>query len=115
VHVLDGSHAALTLPSVRRLNHEHLREEVHHAQLGWALLGWAGLSARDRAMISAYVPELTRLVRMVWQSTRRPPDSELHGLGYLSSPIIDRACDEALEGVVLPGLERLLQQKLTSP
>jgi hypothetical protein len=42
---------------------------------------------------------------MVWQSTPRAPDTGLHELGYLSSEIIDAACDEAIEGVVMPGLE----------
>lgn len=107
VHVLRESHTRLTLPSVRKLNQEHLREEVGHARLGWGLLGWPGLSRRDRDMVRAYVPEMTRLVRMVWQTTSRPSDARLHELGYLSSEIVDRACDEALEGVILPGIEDL--------
>jgi len=92
---------------VRRLNHEHLKEEVGHARLGWALAGWPALSVRDRQMLGRYVPEMTRLVRMVWQSTERVAHPELHALGYLSSAIIGQACDEALDGVILPGLERL--------
>lgn len=107
VHVLRESHTKITVPAVRKLNQEHLREEVGHARLGWGLLGWPGLSRRDRDMIHAYVPEMTRLVRMVWQSTRRAPDPRLHELGYLSSEIVDRACDEAVEGVILPGIEEL--------
>jgi hypothetical protein len=105
IHVLRGSHAHITLPSVRRLNHEHMKEEVGHARLGWALVAWPGLTARDRSMLAAYVPEMLRLVRMVWQSTQRAPDSALHELGYLSSEIIGPACDEAIDGVVVPGLE----------
>jgi len=106
IHVLTRSHGQITLPSVRRLNQEHMKEEVGHARLGWALVAWPGLSARDRSMLAAYVPEMLRLVRMVWQSTLRAPDAHLHELGFLSSAIIDPACDEAIEGVVLPGLER---------
>lgn len=107
VHVLRESHQVITLPSVRRLNHQHLKDEVQHARLGWALLGWPGLTARDRLMIRVYVPELTRLVRLVWQSEPRTPDDRLHELGLLSSTLIDRACDEALDNVILPGLEQL--------
>jgi hypothetical protein len=106
IHVLRRSHESITLPTVRRLNQEHMKEEVGHARLGWALVAWPGLSTRDRSMIAAYVPEMQRLVRMVWQSTPRAADARLHELGYLSSAIIDPACDEALEGVVVPGLER---------
>lgn len=106
IHVLRGSHAHITLPSVRRLNQEHMKEEIGHARLGWALAAWPGLTPRDRSMLAAHVPEMLRLVRMVWQSTQRAPDARLHELGYLSSEIIDPACDEAIEGVVMPGLER---------
>lgn len=107
VHVLERSHALITLPSVRRLNHEHLKEEVGHARLGWALAGWPALTPRDRQMLGRYVPEMTRLVRMVWQSSERVEQSKLHELGYLSSAVIDPACDEALDGVILPGLAKL--------
>jgi hypothetical protein len=107
VHVLRASHARISLPSVRRLNQRHLSDEVGHARVGWALLGWSGLTARDRCMIRAFVPEMTRLTRMVWQSTPRPADERLEGLGYLSSRIVDAACDDALESVILPGLEHL--------
>jgi len=107
VHVLQRSHALITLPAVRRLNHEHLKEEVGHARLGWALTGWPALSARDRQMLGHYVPDMIRLVRRVWQSTERTEHPQLDALGYLSSAVVDPACDEALEGVILPGLERL--------
>ena len=50
---------------------------------------------------------MLRLVRMVWLSAERAPDARLEGLGYLSSAVIAPACDEAIEGVILPGLERL--------
>ena len=107
LHVLQRSHACITLPSVRRLNHEHVKEELGHARLGWALLGWPGLSTRDRQMVAAFVPEMTHLVRRVWQSTERPRDARLHELGYLSSAIIDPACEEALALVGMPGLTKL--------
>lgn len=109
--MLRRSHALITLPSVRRLNHEHMKEEVGHARLGWALVAWPGLCSRDRAMLAAYVPEMLRLVRMVWQSTPRAPDAPLHELGYLSSAIVGPACDEAIDEVVLPGLARALDVK----
>jgi len=105
IHVLRASHARITLPSVRRLNQEHMKEEVGHARLGWALAAWPALTARDRSMLAAHVPEMLRLVRMVWRATPRPPDAALHELGYLSSEIIDAACEEAIADVVMPGLE----------
>jgi hypothetical protein len=107
VHVLLASHARIEWDCVRRLNQQHLREEVGHARLGWGLLGWPGVSARDREMIGSYVPEMIQLTRKVWQTRRRDSDEELHRAGYLSSVIVDPACDDALDNVVLPGLTRL--------
>jgi hypothetical protein len=107
VHVLRASHVHITLDSVRRLNLEHMKEEVPHARLGWALLGWPGVTLRDRQMIHEHVPEMARITRMVWQTTRREADDDLHELGYLSSDIIDAACEEALRDVVIPGLRHL--------
>jgi hypothetical protein len=107
VHVLLASHELITLPSVRRLNQQHLKEEVGHARLGWALLGWSGLRDRDRCMIASYVPEMTRITRMVWQTARRDGDERLEQLGFLSSRIVDGACDDAIDSVVLPGLDHL--------
>jgi hypothetical protein len=104
VHVLTASHAAITLESVRALNHRHLKEEIRHARLGWALLAWDGLTERDRTMIAAHVPAMLEITRKAWLSTPRPADEELHALGFLSSPMVRAACNDALESVVLPGL-----------
>lgn len=104
VHVLRESHAHITDECARRLNQQHLREEVGHARLGWALVGWPGLPERDRSMIAAYVPEMTSLARSLWLTTPRPADGALHALGYLSSTIVATACDDAIEQVTLPGL-----------
>jgi hypothetical protein len=107
VHVLRASHARITIPSVRRLNHLHMKEEITHARVGWALLGWSGLSSADRDMVAARVPELTALVRDLWQGTRRVPDEALHAFGFLSSAIVNPAVEEALCDVVMPGLAEL--------
>jgi hypothetical protein len=104
VHVLLASQAHIAVESVRKLNHQHLKEEVGHARLGWALLGWRELKARDREMIRAHVPEMEELTRLVWQSGGRPNDERLEQLGFLSSRIVDAACDDAIASVVLPGL-----------
>lgn len=62
---------------------------------------------RDRQMLGAHVPELTNLLRMIWQSTRRDADERLHAFGFLSSEIVDVAVEEALSEVILPGLVHL--------
>jgi len=107
VHVLLASHARIRLESVHRLNQQHLREEIGHARVGWALLGWAGVSDSDREMIAAYVPEMIQLTRKVWQSSRPAGEEQLVEMGFLSSSVVDPACDDAIENVVLPGLAKL--------
>jgi hypothetical protein len=107
VHVLRAAHRKITLPAVRRLNHQHLREEVGHARLGWALLGWSGVAERDRAMIARHVPEMLRLVRELWLSTPREGSEALAALGYLSTDLVSAALEEAVEEVVVPGLAEL--------
>jgi len=107
VHVLRASHLRITVESARRLNQQHLREEMLHARLGWALVGWPGLTARDRGMIASHVPAMVRLARDLWLSTPRQGDTATDGLGYLSTELVSAACDEALNGVTLPGLDEL--------
>jgi hypothetical protein len=104
--VLIASQAEITLESVRRLNQQHISEEVGHARLGWGLLGWAELGARDRSMIAAFVPEMAALTRSLWCGPKRALNPELQALGYLSLPMVGAACERALTGVTLPGLEQ---------
>ncbi|MGC4095030.1 MAG: hypothetical protein QM756_45350 [Polyangiaceae bacterium] len=104
VHVLRASHALIQLDSVKRLNHRHLSEEMGHARLGWALVAWPALGQRERDMLRAHVPEMLSLTREAWTSSQRAATDRLHQLGYLSTPLVKAACDEAIEQVVLPGL-----------
>lgn len=107
VHVLRASHAHITVPSVRCLNHLHMKEELGHARLGWTLLAWSGITRENRELLRRNVPDLSRITKMVWQSTRRAPDARLHAFGFLSSEIVDAAVHEALSDVIMPGLAHL--------
>jgi hypothetical protein len=104
--VLITSQAEITLESVKRLNQQHIAEEVGHARLGWGLLAWPELGARDRSMISAFVPAMAKLTRSLWCGPKREHDAELQALGFLSLPMVEAACERALTGVTLPGLEQ---------
>jgi hypothetical protein len=106
VHVLMASHREIALDSVRRLNHQHIAEEVNHARLGWALLAWPDLGPRDRSMIAAFVPKMTQITRALWLAPDRDADGVLHALGFLSRPLIAQACDEAFDTVIRPGLDQ---------
>lgn len=107
VHVLRASQQLIRVESVRLLNHQHMKEELDHARLGWALLGWSGVTQRDRDMLREHVPELAALTRGAWMSSGRAASETLHAFGYLSAPLVDEACEDALASVVMPGLERL--------
>jgi hypothetical protein len=106
MHVLLASQAVLTLDAIRRLNQQHLAEEVSHARLGWGLLGWQGLPQRDREMVSESVPALSELTRRVWYGPAHAENATLQELGYLSQPLVERACEAAFVEVIYPGLER---------
>jgi hypothetical protein len=105
VQVLLASQDCLTLESARRLNHQHLAEEVRHSRLGWGLLAWPELGARDRSMLAAFVPVMTALTRELWTGPNRAADQRLEALGYLSVPLIEGAMTQAFDEVILPGLE----------
>lgn len=107
VHVLSASQALIQDPQVRLHNRAHMAEEVRHARLGWAYLAWPGLSSRARAIISAYVPVMTDLLRELWCTTRRPDDAVLAAHGHLSSALVDAAVERALREVITPGLAEL--------
>ncbi len=104
VQVLLASQQEITLDSARRLNRQHIAEEVRHSRLGWGLLGWQGLAARERAMLAAFVPAMSELTRQLWLGPQRDADPELQALGYLSRPLIERAVEQAFHDVILPGL-----------
>jgi hypothetical protein len=106
VQVLLASQEELTLDCARRLNRQHLAEEVRHSRLGWGLLGWSGLGARERSMLAAFVPAMSDLTRAAWLAPQRAADPELHALGYLSLPLVKRALEQAFEEVIWPGLEQ---------
>jgi hypothetical protein len=106
VQVLLTSQSRIAYETPRRLNRQHLAEEVRHARLGWGLLAWPELRRRDREMIGSFVPALTELAREAWCGPQRSLDSELEGFGYLSTPLVAQAFEIALREVILPGLER---------
>jgi hypothetical protein len=105
VQVLLASQEGLTLDSARRLNRQHVAEEVRHARLGWGFVAWPELGPRDRSMLSAFVPAMAALTRSLWTGPRRAGDAHLESLGYLSLPLIERAMARAFAEVILPGLE----------
>ena len=105
VQVLLASQQQLTLDSARRLNRQHLAEEVRHSRLGWGLVAWPGLSSRDRDMLAAFVPTMAGLARQAWTASQRAEDVDLQALGYLSLSLVQGALQSAFEDVIYPGLE----------
>lgn len=105
-HVLLASQERLELESVRRLNHQHIAEEVGHARLGWGLLGWSGLTRRDRDMLGHFVSGMTDLTRSAWYGPSYGADAALEPLGYLPQALVEAACETALNDVILPGLDQ---------
>jgi hypothetical protein len=98
--------AEATAEAAKRALKEVLRDEVRHARIGWAVLASPQLDARDRKLIAEFMPALLDVCVATWladnedDSAPDPPQ----GHGCIRSATLARAVDDALTGVILPGL-----------
>ncbi|HEY4158136.1 MAG TPA: hypothetical protein VGM29_08560 [Polyangiaceae bacterium] len=106
--VLRHVRPVLTDPELRDLNRLHMADELQHSRVGWAYL--ATLSATQRDTLRAWVPTLLGLVKKGWcdgSALERAEREELVPFGYFSLRLLRAAHDEAVESVILPGLQHL--------
>lgn len=92
---------------VRQALVEIARDEVEHAQLGWAVLAWAA-QQRSLSFLGAFLPAMLQpgggpLFRSVPEGA---DDVRLLSHGVLPAASKRQVFIEALEEVLLPGLER---------
>lgn len=92
----------------RRVLREVARDEVRHARLGWSILGWAGPRAE---VLMPYVPMLIEQARQ--EGLQSGVDDPVQ-IGELPSEERRRVVDEAVQGVVLPGLAAVLEGSLAA-
>lgn len=95
--------------AVRRVLKEILSDEVRHARIGWAVLASPKLSAQDRSAIASFMPALLDICVGTWlaDNERDYPDDLPSGHGCIGQARISLALDEALQDVILPGLQHV--------
>jgi hypothetical protein len=92
-------------PELRRLNQRHLADELQHSRVGWGHL--ATLSASERALLRAWAPRLLSLLPVACCDGPETAREDLVPFGYFTPRLLRAAHDEALQAVILPGLEHL--------
>ena len=88
---------------VRLALRELMREEVDHSRIGWAHVSSAAVTAADRAAVTRALPGFIDDMRQLWLSDPGPPVPQGHGV--LDPPALERVVEEALDELILPGLE----------
>jgi hypothetical protein len=88
---------------------EILSDEVRHSRIGWAVLASPQLSTQDRVSIAGFMPGLLDLCVASWLADIETdyPDGLPLGHGSIHHLDIVQAVKDALQGVILPGLEHV--------
>jgi hypothetical protein len=92
----------------RQTLREILRDEVHHARLGWAYLAWDP-SPTARHLVGRRLPAMlggTLTDELFRDGESDPDEAALSGLGQLERAERRAVVRDTLEQVVFPGLER---------
>jgi hypothetical protein len=103
--ILRHVRRVVTEPELRRLNQQHLADELQHSRVGWGHL--STLSAGDRGLLRGWS---TRVLALLPEACCEGPEEEREELvpfGYFTPRLLRAAYDEALSEVILPGLSHL--------
>lgn len=103
--VLRHVRPVLEWPELRELNRRHMADELQHSRVGWAHL--ATLSAEQRAFLRPWLPALLRLAKASWCDGPEGEHESLVPYGYFSLRLLRAAHNEAVESLIVPGLEHL--------
>jgi hypothetical protein len=96
---LEGAESDLARIAVKSL----LKDEIHHARLGWAFL--ASANVNDRALVAAALPELMHEIARLWLSTVDCPEHLPQGHGCLGFVALRRVFMDAVADLILPGFD----------
>jgi len=92
---------------LRAIGRKHLSDEVRHARVGWAHLASSRVTDRDRATIARWLPGLLRANVRSWLAfDDRWPSEGFPEHGLPSHAETASCVREAIDAIVLPGLER---------
>ncbi|HEX9294894.1 MAG TPA: hypothetical protein VF881_03645 [Polyangiaceae bacterium] len=94
---------ALRDPDLKKLNRRHLADELQHSRVGWAHLSTLG--ERQRDFLAEWMPKLLELLPTVCCDGPEEEREDLVAYGYFTPSLLRNAHAEAVEEVILPGLE----------
>jgi hypothetical protein len=100
--ILRHVRRVVTLPELRRLNQQHLADELQHSRVGWGHLSI--LPPDARAMLRAWTPTVLSLLPEACCEGPEEQREELVPFGYFTPRLLRAAYDDALSQVILPGL-----------
>jgi hypothetical protein len=103
--ILRSIRPRLVDPALLELNHRHLADELQHSRVGWGYL--ATLSASQRAVLERRSAQLFRVLRAITCDGSERDEDELVPFGYFTPELLRRAHEEAMTGLILPGLRHL--------
>lgn len=108
--LLDACRVGATDPVARAFFGNIVRDEVHHARLGWYYLAWRApqWSSAERCRLSAVAASLVLEVAQRFQRGRdAPPGLESHAraLGVLDTPHQRAALEAVMDDEIVPGLD----------
>lgn len=92
-------------PELRALYRRHMADELQHSRVGWGHL--AALDAPRRAVVRAWMPTLLRALPEACSSGTELDRDDLVPWGYFTPALLEAARDEAIGGLILPGLHHL--------
>jgi hypothetical protein len=96
---LDAAQSKVARVAVQSL----LKDEIHHARLGWAFL--ATVKPNDRALVTAALPELLQELVRLWLGDESYPEQLPAGHGCLSFADLRSVVADAVRDLILPGFE----------
>ena len=101
---LEQSLAASATPLATYANRAHLRDEIDHAQLGWAHLASEALDPDLREALGCCVPRLIAANLPLWlEPDPHIPPAGIAGHGQPPHREIERALRRAVTEILLPG------------
>lgn len=92
-------------PLLRQNNQRHLADELQHSRVGWGHL--ATLDAPRRDFLRGWCPRVLALLPEACCEGPEADREDLVPFGYFTPRLLRAAHDEALNEVILPGLEHL--------
>jgi hypothetical protein len=93
-----------TEPAARAAIHDVLADEIHHARIGWALLGSPAVAAPQRAEVGRWLVPMLDAHLAGWRAQIATlPEGSVPEHGCPSGPAIERAALATIRDVVVPG------------